>query len=163
MTDPRIDPERLAKGRAVFTEVYGSDALLPPEGMMMPADMMITQAFAEVWSREALSIPIRRLLVIGVLAATGFGRACHHVQVQTPPAPIATTTSSASSACSGRAFTVTANAPARPPSHCAHGGALQLMLPNSGRSSQPSRRTKARPAAAAESRMVVKSFMNFPF
>ncbi len=71
MTDPRIDPERLAKGRAVFTEVYGSDALLPPEGMMMPADMMITQAFAEVWSREALSIPIRRLLVIGVLAATG--------------------------------------------------------------------------------------------
>jgi 4-carboxymuconolactone decarboxylase len=67
--DPRIDRERLERGRQVFTEVYGSDTLLPPIGANMPADMMLSQAFAEIWSRDELPIPSRRLLVIGVLAA----------------------------------------------------------------------------------------------
>lgn len=66
-----IDPHRLAQGREMFIKVYGSDELLPPVGSMMPTDMMLAQAFAEVWSRPGLDIPTRRLLIIGALAALG--------------------------------------------------------------------------------------------
>ncbi len=63
---------RRAKGKRIFYDVYGGVVPLPPNsdsiGFMQ---LLLDQSFAEVWSREALSIRDRRLLVMGVLAALG--------------------------------------------------------------------------------------------
>jgi 4-carboxymuconolactone decarboxylase len=68
--DDRAD-ERRARGLAMYHEVYGDDAALPAGGAADFFDLLIIdQQFAEVWSRRALAIPARRLLTIGVLAAT---------------------------------------------------------------------------------------------
>ena len=64
--------DRRARGKQVFEEVYGGVVPLPPNsdsiGFMQ---LLLDQTFAEVWSREALSIRDRRLIVMGVLAALG--------------------------------------------------------------------------------------------
>jgi 4-carboxymuconolactone decarboxylase len=66
------DSERRARGKKVFDDVYGGIVPLPPNsdavGFMQ---LLLDQTFAEVWSREALSIRDRRLIVMGVLAALG--------------------------------------------------------------------------------------------
>ena len=55
----------------MYREVYGDDAALPEGGEADFFDLLIIdQQFAEVWSRRALPVPSRRLLTIGVLAAT---------------------------------------------------------------------------------------------
>lgn len=55
----------------MYREVYGDDAPLPEGGAAEFFDLLvIDQQFSEVWSRRALPIPARRLLNIGVLAAT---------------------------------------------------------------------------------------------
>jgi 4-carboxymuconolactone decarboxylase len=55
----------------MYREVYGDDALLPEGGQAEFFDLLIIdQQFAEVWSRRALPIAARRLLTMGVLAAT---------------------------------------------------------------------------------------------
>lgn len=62
---------RRARGLEMYRRVYGDDAPLPPGGSAEFFDLLIIdQQFAEVWSREALPIPLRRLLTMGVLAAT---------------------------------------------------------------------------------------------
>ena len=64
--------ERRARGLAMFQEVYGDIVPAPPPGAAPAFELLILdQQFAEVWSRRALSIPLRRLLTIGVVAATG--------------------------------------------------------------------------------------------
>ena len=63
--------DRYDEGSSVFAEVYGQRVQLPPRGAIAATDAMVEQLFGEVWSREALEIPKRRLLVIGVLAAGG--------------------------------------------------------------------------------------------
>ena len=63
--------DRRERGLGVYREVYGEDAALPPGGSAEFFDLLIIdQQFAEVWSRRALPIPMRRLLTMGVLAAT---------------------------------------------------------------------------------------------
>ena len=62
---------RYARGAAKMAEVYAGTAALPPEGAMAFTDVMIRSLFAEVWTREVLSIRDRRLLVMGVIAAQG--------------------------------------------------------------------------------------------
>jgi 4-carboxymuconolactone decarboxylase len=63
--------DRRERGLAVYREVYGEDAALPPGASAEFFDLLIIdQQFAEVWSRRALPIPMRRLLTMGVLAAT---------------------------------------------------------------------------------------------
>ncbi len=69
--DSGIDPERLARGRARYLEVYGDDAVLMEPGSAAFFDLMMGHLFGEVWTRPALDIPERRLLVMGVLAAQG--------------------------------------------------------------------------------------------
>ena len=69
--DSGIDPERLARGRARYLEVYGDDAVLMEPGSAAFFDLMMGHLFAEVWSRPGLDIAQRRLLVMGVLAAQG--------------------------------------------------------------------------------------------
>jgi len=63
--------ERRARGLAMYREVYGDDAPLPEGGEAEFFDLLIIeQQFGEVWSRRALPVASRRLLTIGVLAAT---------------------------------------------------------------------------------------------
>jgi 4-carboxymuconolactone decarboxylase len=63
---------RRAHGKKVFEEVYGGVVPLPPNSDSIGfLQLLLDQTFAEVWSREALSIRDRRLIVMGVLAALG--------------------------------------------------------------------------------------------
>ncbi len=73
MADGDAAAERRARGLEVYRQVYGDDAPRPPAGddTTFFDLVVIDQQFAEVWSREALPIPMRRLLTIGVLAAVG--------------------------------------------------------------------------------------------
>jgi 4-carboxymuconolactone decarboxylase len=54
-----------------MTKVYAGDVVVPPEGVMEFADIMLEQVFAEVWTRKALPIRDRRLLIMGVIACMG--------------------------------------------------------------------------------------------
>ena len=67
---PDSSVERQRRGRAMFEEVYGDVVPALPQGANSAFDLLIVeQQFAEVWSRPALSVSSRRLLIIGVLAA----------------------------------------------------------------------------------------------
>ena len=63
--------DRRARGLAKFEEVYDGDLPAPPQGAMDFFDLMLEQVFAEVWTREALSVRDRRLVTMGVIAALG--------------------------------------------------------------------------------------------
>ena len=72
MTTRISNPARRARGEAMFRQVYGENAPRPAGGSAEFFDLLVLeQQFAEVWSRRALSIPSRRLLTMGVLAAIG--------------------------------------------------------------------------------------------
>jgi 4-carboxymuconolactone decarboxylase len=66
-----IDPKRRQRGVEKMTEVYAGDVAVPPEGASDFADLMLSQLFAEVWTREALPTRDRRLLIMGVIASMG--------------------------------------------------------------------------------------------
>jgi len=61
--------DRRQRGLAKYREVYGDDAFVFAPGESDFFDLMLTQLFGEVWSRPALEVSQRRLLVMGVLAA----------------------------------------------------------------------------------------------
>jgi 4-carboxymuconolactone decarboxylase len=63
--------DRRERGLAKFNEVYGGKLPAPPPGAMDFFDLMLEQTFAEVWTREALPMRDRRLLIMGVIAALG--------------------------------------------------------------------------------------------
>jgi len=63
--------ERFEHGLRRYREVYGDDAVTFAEGDSAFFDLMMAQLFGEIWTREALGIDQRRLLVMGVLAAQG--------------------------------------------------------------------------------------------
>jgi 4-carboxymuconolactone decarboxylase len=73
------DSERRAKGLAMINKVYAGDVVVPDEGYAF-TDIMLEQLFAEVWSRDVLSIRDRRLLLLGIIAEKGetmtFGIQC---------------------------------------------------------------------------------------
>jgi len=54
----------------MIEEVYAGDVVVPPEGNAF-TDLMLEQVFAEVWSRDVLSIRDRRLLLLGIIAEKG--------------------------------------------------------------------------------------------
>lgn len=62
---------RRDRGVEMIRKVYAGDVAVPPEGASDFADLMLEQLFAEVWTREALSIRDRRLLIMGVIGALG--------------------------------------------------------------------------------------------
>ncbi len=62
---------RRERGAQMLKKVYAGDVPVPPQGASAFADLMLEQVFAEVWTREALPIRDRRLLVMGVIAALG--------------------------------------------------------------------------------------------
>ena len=69
MTETDSEQARRARGATVYREVYGDGATALERGQSDFFDLMMDHLFAEVWARPGLSIPSRRLLVMGVLAA----------------------------------------------------------------------------------------------
>lgn len=64
------DSERRQRGIEMLKEVYAGDVVVPAEGYAF-TDVMLEQVFAEVWSRDVLSIRDRRLLLLGIIAEKG--------------------------------------------------------------------------------------------
>ena len=72
MSDQRLSGgERRERGAERIREVYAGDVKTPPAGASQFADIMLEQLFAEVWTREILSMRDRRLLLLGAIAALG--------------------------------------------------------------------------------------------
>lgn len=67
------DDDRYERGAAKIKEVYAGDVVTPPKGAMAFSDLMLEQLFAEVWTRDVLSMRDRRLLLLGAIAALGEG------------------------------------------------------------------------------------------
>ena len=67
--EPRTDDASYARGAEKYREVYGPDLPLAEHGSSDFFDLMIGHLFGDVWTGEALDVPTRRLLVMGVLAA----------------------------------------------------------------------------------------------
>jgi 4-carboxymuconolactone decarboxylase len=65
--------ERRKRGEEKIKEVYAGDVIVPPKGASVFADIMLEQLFAEVWTREELSMRDRRLLLLGAILAQGEG------------------------------------------------------------------------------------------
>ena len=64
------DPERRKRGEEMIKKVYAGDVIVPPPGNVF-TDTMLEQVFAEVWSRDVLSMKDRRLLLMGIIAEKG--------------------------------------------------------------------------------------------
>ena len=65
------DPTRRERGLEMMKKVYAGDVVTPPPGVMPFSDLMLEQLFAEVWTREELSVRDRRLVIMGIIAALG--------------------------------------------------------------------------------------------
>jgi 4-carboxymuconolactone decarboxylase len=65
------DSERRRRGVETMKKVYAGDVVTPPAGVMAFADVMLEQLFAEIWTREALPIRDRRLVLLGIIGALG--------------------------------------------------------------------------------------------
>lgn len=65
------ESDRWERGAAKIKEVYAGDVITPPKGAMAFADLMLEQLFAEIWTRDALTMRDRRLLLLGAIAALG--------------------------------------------------------------------------------------------
>ena len=61
---------RLQKGLEMMDEVYAGVTKVPPGIEQVPFQkLMLENLFGEIWSRDAMSIRDRRLIIIGVIAA----------------------------------------------------------------------------------------------
>lgn len=81
MSDPTIDPERIARGAEVFQDLYAGIVPLPPPGFLDFADVMLTQLFAEQWTRPQLERRERRLITLAAVLAVGEADAwCIHLE-----------------------------------------------------------------------------------
>ena len=65
------DSERRRRGAEMLTKVYAGDVKPPPAGQSAFVDLMLEQVFAEMWTREELSIRDRRLVLLGIIGALG--------------------------------------------------------------------------------------------
>ena len=74
------DDDRYERGVEMRKKVYAGDVVAPPEGAMAFTDVMIKSLFAEVWTRDVLSLRDRRLILLGAIGALGekdtFGIQC---------------------------------------------------------------------------------------
>ncbi len=55
----------------MIEKVYAGDVIVPPKGAMAFSDLMTESLFAEVWTREEISMRDRRLILLGVIGALG--------------------------------------------------------------------------------------------
>ena len=62
MSEKRLSAsERRERGARKIREVYAGDVKTPPAGASEFADIMLEQLFAEVWTREVLSLRDRQI------------------------------------------------------------------------------------------------------
>ena len=64
------DAERRALGEETIKDVYAGDVVVPPEGYAF-TDVMLKQVFAELWTRDTLSMRDKRILLLGIIAEKG--------------------------------------------------------------------------------------------
>jgi len=64
------EQERRALGEEKIKDVYAGDVVVPPEGYAF-TDVMLKQLFAELWTRDTLSMRDKRILLLGIIAAQG--------------------------------------------------------------------------------------------
>ena len=64
------DAERRALGVEKIKDVYAGDVVVPNEGYAF-TDIMLKQLFAEIWTRDVLSMRDKRLLLLGIIAEKG--------------------------------------------------------------------------------------------
>lgn len=62
---------RWKKGEEKIKDVYAGDVVVPPEGAYAFTDIMLETLFAEVWTRDTLSMRDKRILLLGMIAAQG--------------------------------------------------------------------------------------------
>lgn len=64
------DNDRRARGEATFKAVYAGDVIAAPPGYDF-SDIMLETLFAEIWTRDTLSMRDKRILLLGMIAAQG--------------------------------------------------------------------------------------------
>ena len=64
------ETERRARGEEVIKDVYAGDVAVPEQGYAF-TDIMLQQLFAELWTRDTLSMRDKRLLLLGIIAEKG--------------------------------------------------------------------------------------------
>lgn len=64
------DKERRELGEATIKDVYAGEVVVPPEGYAF-TDIMLKQLFAELWTRDTLSMRDKRILLLGIIAEKG--------------------------------------------------------------------------------------------
>jgi 4-carboxymuconolactone decarboxylase len=65
------DDDRYQRGAEMLKKVYAGDVTVPPKGAMAFSDLMLESLFAEVWTRQELSMRDRRLILLGAIGALG--------------------------------------------------------------------------------------------
>jgi len=65
------DDDRYERGLEMLKRVYAGDVVVPPKGAMAFSDLMVESLWAEVWTREELSMRDRRLILLGTIGALG--------------------------------------------------------------------------------------------
>jgi len=71
MADDLAEDDRYQRGAEMIKKVYAGDVPVPPKGAMAFTDLMLESLFAEVWTRETLSMRDRRLILLGVIGTLG--------------------------------------------------------------------------------------------
>jgi len=64
------DKTRRERGLEKIKDVYAGDVVVP-ENSYAFADIMLEQLFAEVWTRDVLSMRDKRILLLGIIAEKG--------------------------------------------------------------------------------------------
>lgn len=57
-------------GLEMINDVYAGDVVVPAEGHVF-IDVMLEQLFAELWTRDTLSMRDKRILLLGIIADKG--------------------------------------------------------------------------------------------
>ena len=65
------DAGKWARGAAKLEDVYQGVVPVVPKGLMDFADIMTEDLFGAVWTRDALDVRDRRLIIMGAIAAIG--------------------------------------------------------------------------------------------
>jgi 4-carboxymuconolactone decarboxylase len=66
-----VEKTRRERGEETFNTVYGGIVPIPEDPENVFVKNTLEHLFAEVWSRDVLSVKERRLLAIGAIAALG--------------------------------------------------------------------------------------------
>ena len=64
------EQSRRQRGEEKLKDVYAGDVVTGPEGYPF-TDIMLETLFAEIWTRDILSMRDRRILLLGMIAAQG--------------------------------------------------------------------------------------------